>query len=188
MIEDKTTLKARFRNGAAVSAGDFDNLIDSFYNLAEVSSQVVSGANGAGISVTTLEADVVSAGSVSANYINCSSSANFNFLETQNLYRSTLADATAAGSVQSQALPLTKDFTRFIYVTANQAGAMLTKNPGISKVVFNDTNTNLNVYPTTGAQINALTANLPYVVSASVVITFYSVSGVSADIPVFYTG
>jgi hypothetical protein len=175
----KQYLKARFQNGVAVSAGDYADLIDSFFNISETSAQSITGSlNVDSASITSIDSE-----NVSAQTITSLSSAQFSHLEVGNLYRSTEASAIPTGTSQASALSLTKDMTRFVDVSSSFNAARLSSNQGISQIVFNDTNVNLSVYPPVGSKINALSTNSPYVVSASVVTRFYSVSG-----PTYFTG
>ncbi len=78
---------------------------------------------------------------------------------------------TAAGINQSSATLLTDDFN---HVTQGTGGVVM-KNlqPGQLHWVHNATSGNLNVYPASSGQINALAVNAPYVLAAGTMQIFW---------------
>jgi hypothetical protein len=78
---------------------------------------------------------------------------------------------TATGTDQASALPLPAVTSIFTDVP-DGTGAVLVATSGGNLVVVNSTDTTLSVYPTVGAQINALGVNQPFVIAAGARIVF----------------
>jgi hypothetical protein len=91
-------------------------------------------------------------------------------------FMSAVAGLTAhSGGGQGSALPLTAAVNRVLTVAAAGDSVLLPKaTVGASIVVMNKAATNsMNVFPSTGDQVNALGANAAYALAATKVVRFY---------------
>lgn len=172
--KNRTTLKTQFQTGDTPTGADFDDLIDSTLNLVDTTAQDVNSdlvING------TLTVSALSTSQITA------SAATFGYIESQQttylgvLRQNATSSAVATGASAATAFNVSAYSTRFTTVAASANGAKLPSvaedNKGFSMFLFNDTNTNLNMYPATGGIINNLSANAPYVVSASTKVEIY---------------
>lgn len=132
------------------------------------------------VSASAVRATTLDSGLVSAQRVNASVATFLNTVSAEQVFasagnfgvlsRSPDTSVAATGGTQAGAKLLSSELNR---VVSGSAGVRLTQIAGRGQMVWNDTNTNINVYPATGGQIDDLSTNSPYVVSASVGIGFY---------------
>jgi hypothetical protein len=89
---------------------------------------------------------------------------------------STATNLTAAGTTQATALALTSDYNHIGTAAASSGVRLPTAVAGMEVLVFNKGANAVNVYPATGAAINALAANAALAVAAAGVTIFYAIS------------
>jgi hypothetical protein len=95
---------------------------------------------------------------------------------TGNVKYSTATNLTAAGTTQATALALTSDYNHIGTAAASSGVRLPTAVAGMEVLVFNKGANAVNVYPATGAAINALAANAALAVAAAGVTIFYAIS------------
>jgi hypothetical protein len=83
---------------------------------------------------------------------------------------------TAAGTTQGTALQLSRQINDVTTVAASSGVRLPTAVAGMRIIVRNSTATNLNVYPNTGAQIQALGTNVANVLVGSTMLEYVAVS------------
>ena len=83
---------------------------------------------------------------------------------------------SAAGSAQGDATGLTKDINIVSTVTAGQGVRLPSSVAGMILFVTNDSATTLNVYPASGASINAAAANVAYSLPTKATVQFVAAS------------
>jgi hypothetical protein len=166
--KNRTTLKTQFQTGDTPTGSDFDDLIDSTLNVADTTAQTINSDVNINGQLTVSQLTV---GDIQATV------ASFQYMESQQtlylglLRQDAVSSAAATGASAASALPVSAYCTRVSTVIASANGvrllALSNNNQGFSQFIFNDTNENLNIYPASGGSINNLSANAPYVASAS---------------------
>lgn len=167
-------LKQLFETGDVMVQTSFEDAFDSYVNVLQTTAQAVLSAlslavvSASSITVVgTVQAatgnfSAVNAATVSANVVSASS------VFVNRLQRSVDTSVVAAGNSQATARVLTAEVSQLVTVSAGtNAGIIASAHPGRSYRVFNRATDNAQLYPQTGAQINALGTNNPIVVSAS---------------------
>lgn len=175
-------------NAQKVSAADIltgTNLTVASANISNLNTSTVSAANITSniVSAQALYASAATFNSVTAQSVVASAGA-FTNVTAQSIITSALTvtvlkrpvdtSVRAIGTTQGTAKQLTADFNRVVSGSAaDNYGVLLSNNTGREQLVFNDTNINISTYPISGGAINDLGTNNPYVVSASLAVSFY---------------
>jgi hypothetical protein len=124
-------------------------------------SGAATSAGTAGTVTTNAQPNITSTGTLTS----MTSSGNVqgaNVIATSYTIRSVNAAVSAAGTTQGTGTALTREFNR-VSTVASGAGVVLpTAVAGMAIVITNTSANSLLVYPATGAQINALAANVAY--------------------------
>jgi hypothetical protein len=180
-----------FENGDVPVQADYQDIFDSYVNLAQTTSQSMAGdlnlpnltaantVSANNVNVTNaVNATIVSASVINAAFGNftavtaqtiVASAATFNVVSN-----SADTSVRAVGTTQGGAKALTAMLNRVVSGSAaDNNGVILSQITGRHQLVFNDTNINIKVYPGTGGQIDDLATNVAYTVSASAAIGFY---------------
>lgn len=184
-----------FENGDVPTQSDYQDVFDSFVNVVGTTAQSIaadltvpnlavtgtfntSNVSASAIIGTTGDIQTVSAATLTANVINCPTSASFNAVSAKTYTRSVESSVNALGGSQASARSLTAEISRIVVIaTASNTGVILSNTTGREHVVINDTPHNLSVYPAVGGQINDLASNAAYPVSASLVASFINIGG-----------
>ncbi len=83
---------------------------------------------------------------------------------------------TAAGTTQATALLLINGISYLGTVAANSGVILFPGNPGTSQRVYNAGANSVKVYPTSGAQINALGTNNPMLLAPNTLCEFWNLT------------
>jgi hypothetical protein len=88
------------------------------------------------------------------------------------------SSVTATGNSQGTAYTLTKYFTNVTTAAANTGVILPIASPGMTFVIKNNGGNNLNIYPASSANINALLTNVAYVLNVGLNITLAATSSI----------
>lgn len=184
-----------FENGDVPTQSDYQDVFDSFVNIVGTTAQSIaadltvpsltvtgtfntSNVSASSITGTTADIQTVSAATLTSNVISCPTSASFNAVSAKTYTRSVESSINAIGVSQTTARSLTAEISRIVVIaTASNTGVILSNTTGREHIVINDTPHTLSVYPAVGGQINDLSSNAAYPVSASLVASFINIGG-----------
>jgi hypothetical protein len=143
------------------STGLIANLSNNSITATTFVGALSGAATTAGTVTTNAQPNITSTGTLTS----MTSSGNVqgaNVIATSYTIRSVNAAVSAAGTTQGTGTALTREFNR-VSTVASGAGVVLpTAVAGMAIVITNTSANSLLVYPATGAQINALAANVAY--------------------------
>lgn len=202
--QTKAFLKTRFETGDIPTESDYIDLIDSFllvggtqplggtvnvsgtFNFVDsAGSARVVLSNSVARFIQTVSANTINVALVSAAQI-VVSTVKATRLEVTDSYIRTFASVAAVGSTQGSASVIDAPLIRVTNASAGVIdGIRLPAGTGTGdeRKIFNRSTDALKVYPESGAQINSLSPNAAYAISASAVQTFTRITSTQ-----WYTG